>query len=119
MCAAVRATQCFAHAIGKTGTNRHANQFSIVGRDLITLPDVGHRVGGGFGINNGQRGIDGDAKPHRMNCFAGTALAARQLEIDIFRIMEVAFDIEQAVVAFVTTYGDVAAMQGLAGYGRR
>lgn len=114
MRAAVGAAQQFLDAVTESGPDGHANEFFIVGRDLIAVSNVGHRVCGGFGIDDSQCAIDGNTQPHRMQRFSRLALPARNFEINVLRIVQVAFDIEQSIFSFVPSNGDVAKMQRLA-----
>ena len=111
MRAAVGAAQQFLDAGTESGPDGHANELFIVGRDLIAISDVGHRVCGSLSIDDGQCAINGNTQPHRMQRFSRLALPARDFEINGLCIVQVALDIEQSVFTFVPSNGDVAMMQ--------
>ena len=112
--AATSAAQQFFHLAAKSGTQGEADQLFVIWRDRVAVPDVGHRIGGGFGIDDGEGAVDGNAQPHRMNRFSGHASTAGDVEVHRFGVVKVAFDIEHAVIALVASNADVAMVQGLA-----
>ena len=48
----------------KPGRIARPTSYLVVRDDAVAVAGVGHRVHGGFGIDDGERAIDGDAQPH-------------------------------------------------------
>lgn len=114
--AAMDAAQPLPHAVGEARADGEADQFPVIRRNLIAITWIWRRAAGCFRVDDGQGRVDGDAQPHRVDGLTRGKQAIGQPEIDILAVVEMAFDIEQAIFALVATKGDVAAMQGLTGY---
>jgi len=112
--AAAHAAQPLLHVAQVARADGEADELRVVRRDAVAGTRVGHRLGGGGGLDDAQLAIHRDAQPHVVHRLAGGELAPADRKGDVLAVDEVALDVVTAVGAAVADDLDGAAMQRLA-----
>src|SRR5690606_13438526 len=91
--------KALAHLMTKTSQQIHANEIAVLDVDLAAILAKRGRVERGFGCDDVELTIDGDAQPHMMHWLASGVRAVAPLEFVAFDIDQLSFNIDQAVAA--------------------
>src|SRR5687768_12059964 len=68
--AAAHAAQQLLHPLGVAGPDREPDQLAVGRGDLVAVALVGHRVGGGGRVDDGELAVDRDPQPHVVDGLA-------------------------------------------------
>ena len=95
-----------------------ADEPAILRRDAVAAAGVRRDVGAGLDFPDREVVIDCHAHPQVVDRLARTTHAGEQRDVVVLHVVEMAFDVEEAVGAPIALVDHLSRMESLAGRGR-